>query len=89
MKCSFFQLLDACVNNCGKSFQLEVASREFEKVYRKLLARSHPKIQEKLKAMLKNWAEGDFKNDPQLGLIPAIYHNLRREGVDFNSQQVR
>ena len=32
-------LLDACVNNCGKAFRLEVASREFESDYRKLLAR--------------------------------------------------
>lgn len=80
-------LLDACVNNCGKSFQLEVASREFEKVFRGLLAKSHPKLQEKLRTMLKKWAEGDFKGDPQLGLIPSLYHNLKREGIDFNSQQ--
>ena len=63
-------LLDACVNNCGRYFLLEVyssiqqvsyfdkmltqiASREFETEFRKLLGKSHPKVAEKLKAMLK------------------------------------
>ena len=77
-------MLDACVNNCGKPFRLEVASREFEHDYKKLLARSHPKVQEKLKAMLKKWAEGEFKGDPQFSLIPSLYHTLKREGVDFS-----
>lgn len=35
-------LLDACINNCGKTFQLEIASREFENDYRKLLQKSGP-----------------------------------------------
>lgn len=35
-------LLDACINNCGKSFQLEIASREFETEYRRLLQKSGP-----------------------------------------------
>ncbi len=43
----FPQLLDACVNNCGKSFRLEVASRDFEHDYKKLLGRSHPKVTER------------------------------------------
>lgn len=37
-------LLDACINNCGKSFQLEIASREFEVEYRKLLQKSQPSV---------------------------------------------
>ncbi len=80
-------LLDACVNNCGKSFKLEVASREFEQDFRKLLSRSHPKVQEKLKSMLKKWADGEFKGDSQFALIPSLYHSLRREGVDFSSSE--
>ena len=80
-----FQLLDACVNNCGKYFLLEVASREFETEYKKLLQKSHPKIQERLRNVLKGWAEGEFKSDPQYSLIPSLYANLKREGHDFNS----
>ena len=72
------------MNNCGKPFRLEVASRDFEHDYKKLLARSHPKVQDKLKAMLKKWAEGEFKGDSQFSLIPSLYHTLKREGVDFS-----
>lgn len=79
-----FQLLDACVSNCGKPFHLEIASREFETEFRKLLTRSQPRIAEKLRLLLKKWAEGDFKQDPQLNLIPSLYTKLKQEGVDFS-----
>ncbi|KAJ8679848.1 hypothetical protein QAD02_015635 [Eretmocerus hayati] len=80
-------LLDACSSNCGKVFHLEIASREFENQFIKLLnnSRSQPKIYEKLKALLKKWAEGDFKTDPQLNLIPSLYQKLKLEGHDFSS----
>ena len=35
--------------------------------------------------MLRRWAEGDFKGDPQLALIPGLYHQLKKEGIDFSS----
>ncbi|XP_046675972.1 signal transducing adapter molecule 1 [Homalodisca vitripennis] len=78
-------LLDACVNNCGKTFHLEVASRDFESELRKLLTKSQPRVAEKLRQLLKKWAEGEFKSDPQLGLIPSLYNKLRQEGQDFSS----
>ncbi|XP_049277945.1 signal transducing adapter molecule 2 [Anopheles funestus] len=77
-------LLDACVNNCGKQFHLEVASREFETEFKKLLQKSQPKVTTKLKLTLKRWAEEVFKSDPQLDLIPSLYKKLREEGHDFN-----
>lgn len=80
-----FQLLDACSSNCGKAFHLEIASREFEAELRKLICKSHRKIAEKVKALLKKWVEGDFKSDPQLNLIPSLYNKLRSEGVDFSN----
>lgn len=79
----FLQLLDACVNNCGKNFHLEIASRDFESEYRKLISKSHPVVQQKLKELLKRWAEGEFKSDPQLNLIPSLFSKLKSEGVDF------
>ncbi|KAJ9590140.1 hypothetical protein L9F63_016725 [Diploptera punctata] len=78
-------LLDACVNNCGKTFHLEVASRDFESEFRKLLNRSQPTVADKLRKLLKKWAEGDFKNDPQLNLIPSLYAKLKQDGVDFSA----
>lgn len=78
-------LLDACVNNCGKTFHLEVASRDFESEFRKLVQKSQPRIVEKLKQSLKKWAEGDFKTDPQLSLIPSLFTKLKQEGMDFST----
>ncbi|GLV38628.1 Signal transducing adaptor molecule [Carabus blaptoides fortunei] len=77
-------LLDACVNNCGRNFHLEVASREFETDFRKLITKSHPTVQQKLKELLKTWADGEFKSDPQLNIIPSLYNKLKLEGIDFN-----
>jgi len=82
-------VLDACVNNCGRSFLLEVASREFETEFKKLLTKSHPKVVEKLKAMLKTWTDGEFSKDAAYSLIPALYASLRKEGMDFNSEEDR
>ena len=40
---------------------------------------------EKLKQSLKKWAEGDFKTDPQLSLIPSLFTKLKQEGMDFSA----
>ncbi len=61
------QLLDACVNNCGQGFLLEVASRDFVSEVRTLIGgKAHPKVAQKLKECIKRWAENDFKSDPAL-----------------------
>ncbi|EDW28289.1 GL19123 [Drosophila persimilis] len=78
-------LLDACSNNCGKPFHLEVASRDFETEFRRLLTRAEPKVTLKMRQVLKNWAENDYKNDRELDLIPALYTKLRLEGYDFKN----
>ncbi|XP_044268152.1 signal transducing adapter molecule 2 isoform X2 [Tribolium madens] len=76
-------LLDACVKNSGKLFHVEVASREFENEYTKLLQKSHVNVSRKLREALKRWAENEFKTDQQLNLIPSLYTKLKNSGVDF------
>lgn len=80
-------LLDACVNNCGKNFHLEVASRDFENEFIRLLSKSQPQVATKMRLLLKKWAENDFKTDPQLNLIPSLYQKLKSEGHDFSENQ--
>uniref|UniRef100_A0A131XKD6 Putative signal transducing adaptor protein stam/stam2 n=1 Tax=Hyalomma excavatum TaxID=257692 RepID=A0A131XKD6_9ACAR len=79
-------LLDACVKNCGKIFHLEVCSREFESECKKLLSKGHPRVVEKMKGLLKKWAQEDFSKDPQLSLIPSLYSKLKGDGVDFGPE---
>nr|XP_022337453.1 signal transducing adapter molecule 2-like [Crassostrea virginica] len=79
-------LLDACVNNCGRPFHLEISSRDFISECRTLInQKAHPKVAQKLKMMIKKWAESkEFRDEPTLSLIPSFYSSLKSEGIDFN-----
>lgn len=50
-----------------------------------MLAKGHPKVAEKLRNLIKRWAEQEFKNDPQLNIIPQLYNKMKSEGVEFGS----
>ena len=42
-------------------------------------------MSEKLRQLVKEWAEGDFKSDAALSLIVQLYNSLKQEGYDFSS----
>nr|CAI5853823.1 unnamed protein product [Callosobruchus analis] len=78
-------LLDACIKNSGKTFHIEVASREFENDFMRLMTKAHPTVAKKLRECLKRWAENEFKSDRELNLIPSLYTKLKASGLDFST----
>ncbi|XP_059139951.1 signal transducing adapter molecule 1-like [Physella acuta] len=84
-------LLNACVNNCGRPFHLEICSRDFVSECRTLISqKAHPKVAQKLKLMIKTWSDmAEFKEDPALSLIPSFYESLKKEGVDFSETDMQ
>ncbi|XP_005109097.1 signal transducing adapter molecule 1 [Aplysia californica] len=84
-------LLDACVNNCGRLFHLEICSRDFVSECRTLISqKAHPKVAQRLGLIIKQWAEmKEFKDDAALNLIPSFYDSLKKEGFDFVDSEVK
>lgn len=76
-------MLDACIKNCGRTFHLEIASRDFETEFQRLLSKVSSPVSQKMRISLKKWAENEFKTDPQLNLIPSLFQKLQNEGADF------
>ncbi|XP_011666599.2 signal transducing adapter molecule 1 [Strongylocentrotus purpuratus] len=78
-------LLGACVSNGGKLFHQEVSSRDFCADARNIVSKGHPKVSEKMRLLLKDWAEKEMKNDPSCSLVTQLYNSLKTEGFGFST----
>ena len=79
------QVLRACVQNCGKPFQVAMCNYQFASDIKRLLSgksTANPRVQNELKAALLAW-ELDFAGDLQLSLIRGTVNELRADGVTF------
>lgn len=77
-------LLSTCISNCGKAFLLEVSSRDWCNNAKTVITRGHEKVSQRLREMIKKWAEDDFKDDPQLALMVQFYKRLKQDGFTFD-----
>lgn len=80
--------MDACIKNCGRTFHLEIASRDFETEFQRLMAKANTSVADQMRISLKKWAENEFKTDHQLNLIPSLYMKLKDEGADFSDNLI-
>lgn len=62
---------------------MEIASREFENEFKRLMGKASTAVASKMRISLKKWAENEFKDDSSLSLIPVLYQKLKAEGKDF------
>lgn len=42
-------LMDSCIKNCGKTFHLEIASRDFETEFQRLMTKNSPPVAQKMR----------------------------------------
>ncbi|KAL7056308.1 hypothetical protein AAHC03_020641 [Spirometra sp. Aus1] len=78
-------LIEACVKNCGKRFQAQVANRDFLRDLIKLLLPKYDapiQIQTKVLLMLKCWVDSCWEV-PGRRDLEKVYTALRRKGVQF------
>ncbi|GFQ76114.1 signal transducing adapter molecule 1 [Trichonephila clavata] len=59
------------VPNCPLPVLLDAITNHIEEMY------GHIKCVQKLKGLLKKWTEEDFRNDPELSLIPSLYNSIK------------
>lgn len=63
---------------------MEIASRDFETEFQRLMAKISGPVAQKMRSSLKKWAENEFKVHPELNLIPSLYQKLKNDGLDFS-----
>ncbi|CAH8867055.1 unnamed protein product [Trichobilharzia szidati] len=78
-------LLDACSQNCGKTFNRELASKDFCQTIKKNFSSLQRIPSLKLIEIFKRWAD-EFKSDSELALAASFYNWVNNEYVDLVKQ---
>lgn len=63
---------------------MEIASRDFETEFQRLMTKASLPVARKMRTSLKKWAENEFKTNNELTLIPSFYQKLKSDGHDFD-----
>ncbi|KAH8857197.1 Signal transducing adapter molecule 1 [Schistosoma japonicum] len=78
-------LLDACSKNCGKSFNRELASKDFSQSIKRNFSNLQRIPSLKLIEIFEKWAD-EFKNDSELALAAGFYSWVKNENTDLVKQ---
>ena len=77
--------METCVKNCGKTFHVLVANKEFIQELVKLIGPKYeppPAVQEKVLSLIQIWAE-TFANQSDLKGVVEVYQELKNKGIEF------
>uniref|UniRef100_A0A2L2YGE7 Putative cytosolic sorting protein gga2/tom1 n=1 Tax=Parasteatoda tepidariorum TaxID=114398 RepID=A0A2L2YGE7_PARTP len=80
-------VLETCVKNCGKRFQLQATQKDFIQDLVKLIGpKNDPPtaVQEKVLSLIQNWAEV-FKSNPEMQGVVQVFVDLKQKGIEFPS----
>ncbi|CAL1266230.1 unnamed protein product [Larinioides sclopetarius] len=78
-------VLETCVKNCGKRFQLLATQKDFVQDLVKLIGpKNDPPtaVQEKVLSLIQSWAE-TFRSNPEMQGVVQVYNDLKQKGIEF------
>lgn len=77
-------LLESCAGNCGKLFQVELASQQSLAEIRSIITGSqhNSQVVARMKEVLASWT-AEFQHEVNFAPIRQLYDSLRKEGISF------
>ncbi|KAG8183713.1 hypothetical protein JTE90_002780 [Oedothorax gibbosus] len=82
-------VLESCVKNCGKRFQLLATQKDFVQDLVKLIGpKNDPPtaVQEKVLSLIQSWAE-TFRTNMEMQGVVQVYTDLKQKGIEFPSTE--
>ncbi|GIY68658.1 TOM1-like protein 2 [Caerostris extrusa] len=78
-------VLETCVKNCGKRFQLLATQKDFVQDLVKLIGpKNDPPtaVQEKVLSLIQSWAD-TFRSNMEMQGVVQVYNDLKQKGIEF------